>query len=41
MTMGFLAMKSAETPAMTSARILTPAVPVIYVALMYVIYTMG
>jgi Ca2+/Na+ antiporter len=41
MTMGFLAMKSAETPAMTSAKILTPAVPVIYVALMYVIYTMG
>jgi cation:H+ antiporter len=41
MTMGFMVMKSAETPSMTTAKMLTPAVPVIYVALMYVIYTMG
>lgn len=41
MTIGLLSMKSAETPSMSTAKILTPAVPVIYVALMYVIYTMG
>jgi cation:H+ antiporter len=41
MTMGFLAMKSAETPSMSLAKVLTPAVPLIYVVLMYVIYTMG
>ena len=41
MTFGYLAMKSAETPSMSAAKILTPAVPLIYVVLMYIIYTMG
>jgi hypothetical protein len=41
MTFGYLAMKSAETPSMSAAKILTPAVPLIYVVLMYIIYSMG
>ena len=41
MTMGYLTMKSANTESMTLAKIFTPIVPVAYVALMYVIYTMG
>jgi len=41
MTIGFMAMKSAQTESMTLAKLLTPAVPVIYVALMYVIFIMG
>lgn len=41
MTFGYLAMKSAETPSMSVAKILTPTVPIIYVVLMYIIYSMG
>ncbi len=38
MTMGFLVIRSCQTPAMPLARVLTPAIPVVYVVALYFVY---
>lgn len=41
MSMGYLILRSCQTPAMSLARILTPALPVVYVGALYLVYSMS
>jgi len=41
MTMGFFVIKSCQTAAMSLARVLTPAIPVVYLVALYLVYDMA
>jgi cation:H+ antiporter len=41
MSMGFLVIRSCQTPTMALARILTPALPVVYIVALYLVYSMA
>lgn len=41
MSMGFLVIRSCQTPTMALARVLTPALPVVYVVALYLVYSMA
>jgi hypothetical protein len=38
MSMGFLVIRSCQTSTMSMARALTPALPVVYIAALYLVY---
>jgi cation:H+ antiporter len=41
MAMGYLVFKSFQAPAYARARLLVPAIPVVYIAALFVVYTLG
>lgn len=41
MAMGYVILRSCQTQAMTWGRVLTPAIPVVYVGALYVVFTLG
>src|SRR3990170_7463978 len=41
MTMGYLVFKSCQSRAFASVRVLAPAIPVVYVGALYLVYTLG
>jgi cation:H+ antiporter len=41
MAMGYLLFKAFQTPAYARARVIAPAVPVVYVAALFIVYTLG
>ncbi len=41
MSMGFLVIRSCQTPTMALARVLTPALPVVYIVALYLVYAMA
>jgi cation:H+ antiporter len=41
MSMGFLVIRSCQTPTMALARLLTPALPVVYIIALYLVYAMA
>ena len=41
MVMGYVILRSCQAQAMTWARVLTPAIPVVYIGALYAVFTLG
>lgn len=41
MLMGYVILRSCQTQAMAWGRVLTPAIPVVYIGALYLVFTLG